>query len=185
MWVFFCWVKPITNDYKSNVLSLIIIVTWINIHQGHYHDDHHGHHDRHGHHDHHGHLGLHHHHRHHQPLQSCPTSWSLSAACLSTDRPHTIVPLQTRVVGARHDDDHHDDHHEDDYHDDQLLCTLLYCKLFSWVKIYFKIITNIRVNVRTSWESWDVPSYENFCISNFEWILGWVKSTTDSVVAHG
>ena len=182
MWVFFCWVKPITNDYKSNVLSLIIIVTWINIHQGHhYHYDHHGHYDRHGHHDHHGHLGLHHHHRHHQPLQSCPTSWSLSAACLSTDRPHTIVPLQTRVVGARHDDDHHD---EDDHHDD-LLCTLLYCELLSWVKIYFKIITNIRVNVRTSWESWDVPSYENFCISNFEWLLGWVKSTTDSVVAHG
>ena len=160
MWVFFCWVKPITNDYKSNVLSLIIIVTWINIHQGH-----HYHYDHNGHHDHHGHLGLHHHHRHHQPLQSCPTSWSLSAACLSTDRPHTIVPLQTRVVGARHDDDHHD---EDDYHDD-LLCTLLYCELLSWVKIYFKIIPNIRVNVRTSWESWDVPSYENFPILSDYW----------------
>ena len=68
-------------------------------------NDHHCHHD-------------HHHHRHHQPLQSCPTSWSLSAACLSTDRPHTIVPPQThgRVVGACHDD-HHDDDGDAD-HDD-------------------------------------------------------------------
>ena len=65
------------------------------------------------------HHDLHHndHCHHHPSWQSWPTSWSLSAACLSTDRPHTILPLQSRG-GDGHDVDDDDD--DGNNNDDEL-----------------------------------------------------------------